>query len=393
MLTKENFTWWVGTIFLICWTSWISRCFPAAIFFYTECSVSCPREFRKVPWKRDRQWQSQSPWTWCQRTSWDWRKILRKSWVIQTARTIKNLDQNGVLARSRKLLRDTNQSPTMYSQARQQGDTQSSSTGKQERRDKPSSSARARKLSARREHNQFGKSKFHFHNMQISTYWSGDCTCRQQWKPPFTWGHNYTMSIRQYAGTRTSRNFKIYSILLRVGTAPPSEDSECEDDWMDSSLMDEIHTYARPCDHVDESESTRRLRFRLMLGEMSDHSKANRRWERQGRLSRRIICSWWRTDWVRVKNFPGLTSLDILQKIQEDLQDRNIESEKFEVRSIFMSMFNDMEWTKEIQKNVLQIPNKSMITRRDSREDIGHSSAPETKKKWYGTENHLLEGK
>ena len=42
---------------------------------------------------------------------------------------------------------------------------------------------------------------------------------------------------------------------------------------------------------------------------------------------------------------PGPTSLEILQKIQNDLQERNIEPEKFEDRIIFMSMFNDIEWT------------------------------------------------
>ena len=80
------------------------------------------------------------------------------------------LDQSGVVARSRKLLRDSNQNPTMYSQERQQGDAQASSTWNQERRDESSNSAGARKLSARGEDNQFGKSQLHFHNMQISDY-------------------------------------------------------------------------------------------------------------------------------------------------------------------------------------------------------------------------------
>ena len=46
----------------------------------------------------------------------------------------------------------------------------------------------------------------------------------------------------------------------------------------------------------------------------------------------------------------------------------------------------------EMQKDVLQIPNKSRISRRDSRDDIGHSSALETKRS--GTElsaTHLKE--
>ena len=45
--------------------------------------------------------------------------------------------------------------------------------------------------------------------------------------------------------------------------------------------MDEIYTYARPSDHTDESKSTRLLRFRLILVEMSEHSEANQIWENQ----------------------------------------------------------------------------------------------------------------
>ena len=48
----------------------------------------------------------------------------------------------------------------------------------------------------------------------------------------------------------------------------------------------------------------------------------------------------------------------------------------------------------EIQKNVFQVPNKSRITRRDSREDTGHSQARETKRD--GTElsaTHQMENR
>ena len=57
----------------------------------------------------------------------------------------------------------------MYSQERQQDDTQSSRTRKPERRDDSSDSARARKLE-RGEDIQFERSKLHFHNMQISDF-------------------------------------------------------------------------------------------------------------------------------------------------------------------------------------------------------------------------------
>ena len=83
---------------------------------------------------------------------------------------------------------------------------------------------------------------------------------------------------------------------------------------------------------------------------MSDHSEANRRWENQvqefqqtnsyrellGIDGEPIEFEW--------NIFSRVTSLEILQKIQIDLRDRNIEPEKFEDRIIFMSMFNDIEW-------------------------------------------------
>ena len=45
--------------------------------------------------------------------------------------------------------------------------------------------------------------------------------------------------------------------------------------------------------------------------------------------------------------FPGCSSLQILQKIQDDLRERNIEPEKFTDRIIFMSKFNDIDWTRQ----------------------------------------------
>ena len=44
--------------------------------------------------------------------------------------------------------------------------------------------------------------------------------------------------------------------------------------------------------------------------------------------------------------FQGLASLVIHQRIQKYLQDQNIEPQAFGDRSIFMSMFNDIEWTR-----------------------------------------------
>ena len=43
--------------------------------------------------------------------------------------------------------------------------------------------------------------------------------------------------------------------------------------------------------------------------------------------------------------FPRLTSLEMLQKVQEDLRSRRLEPEDFQDRVIFMSMFNDIDRT------------------------------------------------
>ena len=43
------------------------------------------------------------------------------------------------------------------------------------------------------------------------------------------------------------------------------------------------------------------------------------------------------------KIFPGAKALDILHKIQADLQGKNITPEKLSEQKIFMSRFNDIE--------------------------------------------------
>ena len=75
--------------------------------------------------------------------------------------------------------------------------------------------------------------------------------------------------------------------------------------------------------------------------------------------------------------FPRVTSLEILQKKPKDLQDRNIDMKTIRPSksSIFMSMFNDIEWTKtgNSERSKFQIPSKPRTTRRDFRKDTGHS--------------------
>ena len=44
---------------------------------------------------------------------------------------------------------------------------------------------------------------------------------------------------------------------------------------------------------------------------------------------------------------PRFASLQIFQKIEKDLRERNIAPEEFTDRIIFMSIFHDIEWTRE----------------------------------------------
>ena len=92
--------------------------------------------------------------------------------------------------------------------------------------------------------------------------------------------------------------------------------------------------------------------------------------------------------------FPGLTSLEMLQKIQGDLRSRGLEPEEFRDRIIFMSMFNDIDWTKRGKSekcisNSDQIKNYAEIFSQNHWTFLG----PRDEKKWYGTLSYKPEGK
>ena len=57
-----------------------------------------------------------------------------------------------------------------------------------------------------------------------------------------------------------------------------------------------------------------------------------------------------RADGVRVENFPGFTTLKILVEIRKMMTESKCEPEQFKGRIIFMSMYNDIGWTKRGNK-------------------------------------------
>ena len=87
-----------------------------------------------------------------------------------------------------------------------------------------------------------------------------------------------------------------------------------------------------------------------------------------------------------MEDFPGLTSLEILHKIHRDLQNQNIEPENFEGRMIFMSMFNDIDWTSSgnSERCMSKSEHVKNYAKRFSR---GHWTflGPSDEKKWYRT--------
>ena len=90
----------------------------------------------------------------------------------------------------------------------------------------------------------------------------------------------------------------------------------------------------------------------LCLGKMHDHSETNEKWTSQIREFQQT------NEYAELSGidgepiefewniFPRFTSIEILWKIQEDLEARQINPEQLEGRILFMSMFNDMDRTK-----------------------------------------------
>ena len=87
-------------------------------------------------------------------------------------------------------------------------------------------------------------------------------------------------------------------------------------------VRDEIYTYARSSDHMDESKSTRLLRFRLVLEEdaraFRSQSKMKKKLEeyRQSQSNRVLFGIDGESIEFEWKILPGLTSLEIFQTTQ-----------------------------------------------------------------------------
>ena len=131
----------------------------------------------------------------------------------------------------------------------------------------------------------------------------------------------------------------------------------------------------------------------LCLGRMNDGKDAISRWEGQIKELKTSPCykellgidgEAIELEWNKL---PGYSSLQILQEIQNDSQRRNIKPEKFTDPIIFMSSFNDIDWTQK--KEMMEFAIRTQKESRKTRRDLGPGEA----KKWYGTLFYTPEGK
>ena len=86
------------------------------------------------------------------------------------------------------------------------------------------------------------------------------------------------------------------------------------------------------------------------------------------------------------KNFPRHTTLQLLQEIQRTMEKNKNQPEKLKDPIIFMSMYNDIDWEKEGNKEV-RLAKSADVAAYARRFPEGHWSClgPRTEEKWYGT--------
>ena len=118
-------------------------------------------------------------------------------------------------------------------------------------------------------------------------------------------------------------------------------------DRMACYSMDEIYFVTWQSNRAVKSKSTRLLRFRALSGKDASTPFSCGEVERatwmflELHASSRIIWSF-EFEW---NLFPGHPTMEILKEIQMKMAKRGIRPEEFEDRIIFMSLFNDTDWT------------------------------------------------
>ena len=180
-----------------------------------------------------------------------------------------------------------------------------------------------------------------------------------------------------------------------------TEDSECERNREYWSFMDKIVIISSTSDQVDKDIESRILRLCLVSVKI-----VRTLTDRNGKISWQIF-----SQSSLVKNNSILMDIQLSWngKFSQDKNHRRFcrRSRKIyeiEILSlkilkdqiIFMSMFNDLDWTwKDMKRNIFQISKITRCTRRDSRKDVGSFSTLKMKRNVmeYGNRNYKSDGK
>ena len=136
----------------------------------------------------------------------------------------------------------------------------------------------------------------------------------------------------------------------------------------------------------------------LCLGKMSENPLSNIVWEHKltwfkSSSQYSALDNWWWANGIRVEYFPGFTTLQLCNKVQEFLSKMTKEPEEFTGRIIFMSMFNDISW--ESNDNEQECESSAQLVSIYAKWfSPGRWSflGPGSEKKWYSTHESKPQG-
>ena len=164
-------------------------------------------------------------------------------------------------------------------------------------------------------------------------------------------GPNYLTNVEIYKNTNFEEDWKFIQYYSEVDNGTFWRNSECKMAGKFISSLDEMSIISWSSDQMGKSKSVRLCKFRSMSWTDEWQQRSDRRWEGQveelkmypsyqeavGIDGEPIELEW--------NIFPGFSSLWICQRIQEDLKRKKIKPEEFMDEIIFISMFNDIDWS------------------------------------------------
>ena len=212
-------------------------------------------------------------------------------------------------------------------------------------------------------------------------------------------GPNHLTNVKTYTNT----NFEEFESLFKITQKLIMEHSEeiLDVNWLEGSCP----SWTRSMLSHDQAIKWAKAKVCvyaysvLFLGQMNDSKEAIARWESQveglemflsyqeavGIEGEAIEFEW--------NIFPGFSSLAILQEIQKDLARKNIKPEEFKDWIIFISMFNDIDWSKRkndenCTSNAERVKDYAMTFLQ------GHWTfpGPGSEEKWCGKSSFSLNG-